>query len=165
MVRRTVLGVVISAAFVLITVPITSFGQGNGLPEETSELDFWIGSWTVNGGGVDKVKRFGDGIAILETYTSNGVKGWSVNTYDKKTGTWTQTWHIGTIFSQFTGRKVGDEIILVTDAVDPSDGVLKPLRLKFSNIKKNSFDQVYEKSNDGGVTWIETSRNTFVRIR
>ena len=157
--------VIILATALVISEPVACWAQNNGLPDQTSELDFWIGSWRVNGGGVDKVKRFGNGIAILETYTANSSKGWSVNTYDEKTGTWTQTWHINNIYSQFTGRKVGDEIILETEKVDPTDGVLKPLRLKFTRIRRDSFDQVYEKSNDGGVTWIETARNTFTRIK
>jgi hypothetical protein len=145
--------------------------QGGGsdvgvLPEEASEFDFWIGSWTVNGGGLDKVKRFGKGVAILETFKAPGGGGWSVNVFDATTRTWTQTWQTITgQYFQVTGKKEGDKIVLVGKIKNPQTGAIDLLRLSFVNISRNSFQQKYEMSSDNGVTWRNTSTVQFTRIQ
>ena len=135
------------------------------LPDEASQFDFWIGKWSV-GGATDTVKRYGSGVAILEKYSPGAGFGYSVNVFDATDKTWTQTW-IGPNgnYFQVTGSKQGDDIVLVGPFRSPADGKVKTLRLTFAHITKNSFDQVYETSEDGGVTWVPLSTVPFVRIK
>src|SRR5690349_11218809 len=86
------------AAAIVVTSATSSAAQNPpqpGLPEEASQLDFWLGTWKVGttGAGIDKVKRLGDGVAIFEKYEFGSQKGWSINVFDSTTQTWTQTWH------------------------------------------------------------------------
>jgi hypothetical protein len=134
------------------------------LPEEMSQFDFWLGTWSI-GTAVDKVKRVGKGVAILETYTSGDTEGYSINTFDVTTKTWTQTWvtNKGTYF-QLTGKKVGNDIVLVGEAPAPGGGK-RLLRLTFANITRDSFQQRYESSTDGGQTWGGLNVVPFTRIK
>jgi hypothetical protein len=136
------------------------------LPPEASEFDFWIGTWQVNGGGVDKVKRFGKGVAILETWKGLGGGGWSVNVFDVATRTWTQTWQTNTgQYLQVTGKKQGDAIVLVGKTRNPQTGAVDLLRLSFVNITRNRFEQRYEVSADDGATWQRGATQVFTRVQ
>jgi hypothetical protein len=137
-----------------------------GLPEEASQFDFWIGTWRVGPTAMDKVKRFGKGTAILETYTAGGLTGWSVNVFDPASKTWTQTWYTtGGTYFRFVGKKEGDNMVLVAETKNPQTGAVGLLRLSFVNITKDSFEQRYESSTDGGSTWGNRSTVPFVRIK
>jgi hypothetical protein len=135
-----------------------------GLPDEAGEFDFWIGTWTAPG-GTDKVKRFGSGVAVLETWTGGGGKGWSVNVFDASAKTWTQTWyHSAGTFFQLTGKMEGGRMVLV-GSISPPGGPAKLLRLSFIEITASSFSQLYEESSDGGATWVVTNRIPFRRVK
>ena len=136
------------------------------LPEEASDFDFWIGTWRVGSSATDKVKRFGKGVAILETYTNGANKGWSVNTFDVTTKMWTQTWHTNTgTYFQVTGKKDGNKIVLVGKTKNPQNGAVGLLRLSFVNITESSFDQQYDLSTDDGKTWSPLSTVPFRRMQ
>ena len=136
------------------------------LPAEASEFDFWIGTWRVGPTATDKVKRFGKGVAILETYKAGPNSGWSVNVFDAETRTWTQTWYTNTgTYFQVTGKKVGNDIVLVGKTKHPQTGAVGLLRLSFVNITRNSFEQKYEISADNGETWTFLSTVPFTRIK
>ena len=173
--RKGNLALVLALAAVLSVWPLSPASAAlvpqddaevGSLPKEASEFDFWIGTWRVGTSAVDKVKRFGKGVAILETYTSGANKGWSVNTFDVTTRTWTQTWYTsnGTYF-QVTGKKEGDKIVLVGKTKNPQNGAVGLLRLSFVNIARDSFDQQYDLSTDGGKTWTSMSTVPFRRIK
>ena len=153
------------ATAIVVTCVTNSAAQNPpqpGLPEEASQMDFWLGTWRVGSVGVatDKVKRLGSGVAIFEKFENGGLKGWSINVFDTKTETWTQTWYTtsGT-YIQFTGKKEGDRIVLVAGTGNDL------LRLSFIDITKDSFTQLYESSHDGGQTWVMPSRVPFVRVK
>jgi hypothetical protein len=136
------------------------------LPEGAKQFDFWIGTWSTGGSGVDKVKRFGKGVAILEKYNSGSLAGWSVNVYDVESDTWTQTWQTNTgNYFQVRGRKRGDDIVLEGEITSPRDGKRKLLRLTFAEITRDSFKQLYDESEDGGETWTRVSTVPFTRMR
>lgn len=147
-------------ALTLAAMPaVVNAQHPSGLPDESNQFDFWLGTW-VAGGGTDKVKRIGDGVAILEKWDAGATKGWSINVFDPKTGTWTQTWHTTTgVYSQYTGKKEGDRIVLIGGTGNQLQ------RLSFVDITRNSFTQLYENSSDGGQTWTVTGRVPFVRVK
>ena len=164
--RTSKVAIVWTLAAVLLTAPAAA---AQGLPREASEFDFWIGTWRVGAGpgaATDKVKRFGRGVAILEIYKAGANGGWSVNVFDATTKTWTQTWHTnnGTYF-QVTGKKVGDDIVLVGETRHPQTGAVGLLRLSFINISRDYFEQKYEISTDNGATWGQPSIVPFTRIK
>jgi hypothetical protein len=163
--RTSKVAIVWTLAAVLLTAPAAA---AQGLPREASEFDFWIGTWRVGAGpgATDKVKRFGQGVAILETYKAGANGGWSVNVFDEATRTWTQTWYTNTgVYFQVTGKKQGDDIVLVGEFDNPQTPATELLRLSFINISRNYFEQKYETSTDNGVTWGQPSIVPFTRIK
>jgi hypothetical protein len=158
---RRIFSVLCAIVIAAATVAAQNPPQQN-LPEESDQLNFWIGTWRVGsvGTATDKVKKLGDGIAILEKYEFGGTKGWSINVFDSTTGTWTQTWHTTAgVYIQFTGKKEGDRIVLVAGTGN------ELLRLSFIEITRDSFTQLYESSHDGGQTWVNPNRVPFVRMK
>lgn len=136
------------------------------LPPETSQFDFFVGNWNVGRAGKDKIKRFGGGVAVTEKYSEPNYTGSSVTVYDVATGMWTQTWLDGNGgYFQLTGKKEGDDMVLVGNFKDPRDGKVKLLRLSFVDITKNSFSQKYDTSEDGGATWQAMNTVPFVRAQ
>ena len=150
-------------AVVLFLSPLAAAAQG--LPDEAHDFDFWIGTWQIGPGATDKVKRFGKGIAILETFKSGNGAGYSVNVFDATTKTWTQTWQLnGGNYVQYTGKKEGNRIVLVGKVKNPQNGNEDLMRLSFVNISENFFEQKYERSTDGGATWQLLNTVPFRRI-
>lgn len=62
------------------------------------DFDFWLGHWEVTTpdgqfAGVNLIEKQYDGCVITEQYANaSGPYGTSVNSYDKTTGKWYQTW-------------------------------------------------------------------------
>lgn len=173
--RGRYVSLVWSLAGLLLLLPLAApgaaAGQGDAgvgaLPAEASEFDFFVGTWRVGANATDKVKKFGKGLAILETYkVAGGGGGWSVTVFDATTKTWTQTWQTTSgNYTQFTGKKEGDDIVLVGKVRHPQSGAVGLMRLSFVNITRNSFEQKYDLSTDGGKTWSNSSRIPFTRMR
>jgi hypothetical protein len=151
-------------AVLLMVSPLGAAAQG--LPDGSSDFDFWIGTWRIGPIATDKVKRFGKGVAILETYKAGANSGWSVNVFDATTKTWTQTWYTNTgTYFQVTGKKEGNRIVLVGKVKNPQTGAEELLRLSFVNISANFFEQKYERSTDNGVTWTLQTTVPFTRVQ
>jgi hypothetical protein len=163
---KPVSALVLVVALSILAMPVPAQAQAS-IPEEAKQFDFWLGTWNVGSGGfggVDKVKRLGKGVAIYEKYTAPGGGGWSINVYDTRTQTWTQTWYApGGSYFQVTGKKQGNDIVLVGEWGPPDDRRL--LRLSYIEITKDSFTQLYEESRNGGQAWVETNRIPFTRAK
>lgn len=62
------------------------------------QFDFWVGDWDVSavngpGGATNRITALLDGCAVAEDWTaSNGIRGRSINAYDRDLGQWHQTW-------------------------------------------------------------------------
>ena len=62
------------------------------------DFDFWLGHWDVKTpdgqfAGVNLIEKQYDGCVVTERYANaSGPYGTSVNSYDKTTGKWHQTW-------------------------------------------------------------------------
>jgi tetratricopeptide (TPR) repeat protein len=119
-------------------------------------FDFWIGDWearTEDGvlQGHNRIERLLGGAAILERWTgATGFRGTSLNRYDRRTGTWRQTWvdDQGDI-TEFEDGTVRDGR-LTFGALDADGG---RHRLTFEDRGPDAFRQLAERSDDGGRTW------------
>jgi hypothetical protein len=66
--------------------------------EEHRAFDFWIGTWEVADPdgefvGTNTIRPLHGGCALHEQYSAKGpYEGSSLNAYDRRTGTWVQTW-------------------------------------------------------------------------
>ena len=119
-------------------------------------FDFWIGDWearTEDGvlQGHNRIERLLGGAAILERWTgATGFRGTSLNRYDRRTGTWRQTWvdDQGDI-TEFEDGTVRDG--RVTFGALDADGGRR--RLTFEDRGPDAFRQLAERSDDDGRTW------------
>ncbi len=101
--------------------------------------------WILDGEAVQDVWMFYD----KDTHRAVQA-GTTVRFYDSKIDAWHSVWisPIQGVVMTFTGRKVGDEIVLEGKDED------KILKWIFSEIKPNSFLWRSERSKDGGKTWM-----------
>jgi hypothetical protein len=114
-------------------------------------------TWTDSGRGENIITKELDDCVIEENFTSFDeppFRGNSVSTYDVKAGRWRQTWvdNQGGFYA-FEGGMAGDSMILGCEA-KTSDGAPSLLRMVFHNIEKNSLDWSWERSVDGGKSWL-----------
>jgi hypothetical protein len=62
------------------------------------QFDFWLGDWNVTaanaaGGSTSQIRGGLDGCLVSESWTAaNGIRGRSINAYDRDLGQWHQTW-------------------------------------------------------------------------
>lgn len=62
------------------------------------QFDFWLGDWNVTGqngvgGATNQIRAGLDGCLVSESWTAaNGVRGRSINAFDRDLGQWHQTW-------------------------------------------------------------------------
>ena len=82
----------------LLFLSFTASAQSSCDAPEYRQFDFWIGEWTVtqNNGdlaGTNRITSILDGCVIKEDYhTPSGFAGQSLNSYDRQTKQWIQTW-------------------------------------------------------------------------
>ena len=92
------------------------------------QFDFWLGDWNVTaangtGGATNQIRAALDGCLVTESWTAaNGVRGRSINAYDRDLGEWHQTW----VSSQpgghlrMAGGLVADTMLLRGERITPS---------------------------------------------
>jgi hypothetical protein len=147
----------------IITLFATSFGQQKKNPA-TMDFDFWIGEWNTEASvppkwetnfGEDVVRYLLDNTLIEEVFTkrdengTNFQRGYLVYLHREKR--WRHTIHDAKWGEySFYGTKDGDEIVLYSDPKSTRPGLR---RETFKNISEQSFDYVWEASNDGGKNW------------
>ena len=129
---------------------------------ENEQFDFWIGEWELtwaeNGRGRNVITKILDGKVVQEQFTSLPVDGspdlvgMSVSVYNAQTEQWQQTWvdNQGS-YLDFVGGMVGDKMILSRNAVVNGEPVRQ--RMVWADIKPDSLNWSWERSNDNGKTW------------
>lgn len=131
---------------------------------EASQFDFWVGDWDLTwdsqaggsaGKGTNTIRRIMDGCVIQEQFqdAAQPFRGMSVSTWTPQLKKWQQTWvdNAGS-YLDFTGEFQKGEMILSRQAV-AKDGKRFHQRMVWKNIKADSFDWSWERSDDGGKTW------------
>jgi hypothetical protein len=146
------------------------------------DFDFWIGTWDLrvrqrigiegdeyrDGRAVSIVRPILDGCVLLEEFDGDQlprpVVGISVSTFNSRTGRWQQTWVDNSANNMvFQGGYAGDHMEMIHKAEEGGDPVL--WRITFYNVHDDEFDWAYDRSTDGGKTWlnfmeIHYTRNT-----
>jgi hypothetical protein len=155
----------------LLTFAAIAIGQCNAQQPQTgcsspqtSQFDFWTGEWELTwppqpggqpGRGTNTIRKVLDGCVIEEHFkdTTSPFRGMSVSTWNAQAKHWKQTWvdNNGS-YLDFTGEFANGQMILSREAVD-KDGNQFHQRMVWKDIKPDSFDWSWERSEDGGKTW------------
>lgn len=140
-------------------------------------FDFWVGDWIVTwqnangspGQARNRVGKILDGQVIEENFEGDPavaprLLGRSLSVLDKA-GVWHQAWadNQGGFFA-LTGGSIGETRFFATD-LKPVGEQIKGQRMRFYDIKPDSFDWDWEGSNDGGKTWALLWRLHYQRAR
>jgi hypothetical protein len=129
-------------------------------PAESSQFDFWIGSWNVEETGApgrtvasSREEKIAGNCALLENYDEpDGYSGKSVNFWDAVLKKWRQTWtdSAGNV-SEFEGS-LRDGAIRFEGESHTASGKRVYRRLTFTPLPDGSVRQASEASPDGR-TW------------
>ena len=128
--------------------------------DAAKDMDFWVGTWTADssqpsdpetkgawqkGVVTNLVTRELGGKVIHENFSGPGLKGASWSVFDTASNTWRQTWVDDSgAYLLFEGGKVGKEVVL-----NMTNSKKGHARMRFANIKSDSFDWFWEGSKDG----------------
>jgi hypothetical protein len=126
-----------------------------------SELDFWLGDWTVTwdgGGGTNRLERILGGKVIHEQFEglaadgSGDLHGQSWSVFEPARRLWRQTWvdDQGGYFD-LVGDRVEGWFAFVRKA--PERGEQARQRMVFRDVQTDRFRWTWELSLDGGATW------------
>ncbi len=138
-------------------------------PPETSQFDFWLGTWDAtwgdNGCGHNRIQRAFDGFVIheqFESFDESPLHGMSVSVYNPRFERWHQTWvdNQGS-YLDFVGGWQDDRMILTRRIVYNNKPIQQ--RMIWYNITSDAFDWQYERSDDDGATWSVTWQILYTR--
>jgi hypothetical protein len=126
---------------------------------EARQFDFWLGDWDVTWGDGERarnrVEAILDGGVVQENFDgapSSPLKGMSLSVYSASQRLWHQTWVDNSRnYWSFSGGWQGDRMVLGTTV--ERDGRPVRLRMVWFNIRRDSLDWHWERSDDEGQTW------------
>lgn len=135
--------------------------QADAAPCATAEyrqFDFWLGDWEVRNPAGELVGRNTitsrlDGCALHEHWRgASGSVGESLNAYDRRTGTWHQSWvSAAGMVLRLEGAWRDGSMVLEGQLIE--DGTFQLQRITWTPAGDGSVRQVWEQSADGGATW------------
>jgi hypothetical protein len=147
---------------------------------ESRDFDFWVGNWDLRvrqrigvegeefreGRAVASVRPILDGCVILEEFDGDKlprpVVGMSVSTFDPKKGKWQQTWVDNSANNMvFQGGYVDGRMEMIHETRDGTETLL--WRITFHNVHEDEFDWAYDRSTDGGKTWLNFLQIHYIR--
>jgi len=128
--------------------------------EENLQFDFWIGDWVVYAkgkmAGFNKITKIEDGCIIRENWKSfeSAYTGTSYNFYDKADKKWKQVWvdNQGTVL-ELSGEFKNNKMVLQSEAKKDQNGNHIINRISWSKNEDGTVCQLWEQSDDGGVTF------------
>lgn len=152
--------------FVLV-LPAIAAAQGAAGPcssDKMREFDFWVGEWNLEWKsaegeiqkGTNRIDWTLGGCVLREQFDggeSMPLKGQSYSMFDRLSGKWKQTWvdNMGS-YLDFTGGREDAKMVLQRSFVDKQGNEIRQ-RMVFFNVKEDSLDWNWERSDDGGKTW------------
>ncbi len=166
----------ITLLFALLFAASSAYSQELSEMDSARYFDFWVGEWTASWDEGDGVKEFGtntitrdlDEKVIVEQFRildgqNAGFKGTSISVFQPGLNRWKQAWadSQGGYFD-FTGDFEGEKRIFKTSMVEQGDKKIRQ-RMVFYNIKADSMTWDWERTEDGGETWILSWRIFYKR--
>jgi len=136
---------------------------------EFHQFDFWIGKWDVfdtrsgKPAGSSLIESLYGGCVLRENWSEPGFSGGSLNIYDRRTGTWRQTWtdSSGRISDYVGGLTNGRMILVWTYPSEKYPNTTIRTRMTFTPNPDGSVEQFSDESRDGGVSWTERYDYTY----
>ena len=128
---------------------------------DSAAFDFWLGKWNATWSdsagtyhATNTITRKMDGHFIHESFEildgpMKGFKGESFSTLDKQSGQWKQTWIDNQgAYLDFVGKEEGGIKIFERNFVNKAGDTIRQ-RMRFMNIKTDSFDWDWQRSKNG----------------
>jgi hypothetical protein len=133
---------------------------------EHRQFDFWIGSWEVvdSAGtvlGSNRITSTLAGCVLHEQWTgARGVRGESLNIYDRTTGRWHQSWvdSAGNLLQLDGGLENG--AMVMRGQTRTADGAAQQQRITWRRLDDGSVLQLWESSADG-TEWTTVFRGLY----
>ncbi len=132
--------------------------------QEFRQFDFWVGDWDLtwpgqNGQpeqhGHNRVNRELSDCVIHENFSDQAnppFQGTSLSVFNPRLGKWQQTWADNQgAYMEFAGEFKEGQMALSREVTLNGKQVLQ--RMVYKNIKPDSLDWSWERSEDGGATW------------
>jgi hypothetical protein len=139
-------------------------------PPEARQFDFWVGEWEVYGPngnkiGTNRVELVAGGYALLENWTdTRGGSGKSLNSYKRRTKQWQQYWiGSGGQTVEYKGGLVDGRMVMWADAADAQGRPFLTRGIWTPNAD-GTVTQVFETSNDQGLTWTNAFTGLYKKI-
>jgi hypothetical protein len=139
-------------------------------PPEARQFDFWIGDWEVFNPagqkiGVNRIELVAGGYALLENWTDvRGASGKSLNSYKRRTKQWQQYWvGSGGQTAEYKGGLVDGKMVMIADVAD-AQGRPSLTRGIWTPNADGTVTQVFETSNDQGLTWTNVFTGHYRKI-
>ncbi len=129
---------------------------------EFKQMDFWVGEWQATWPapqagqpevrGTNVIRKILSDCVVEENFSGPAFEGKSVSTFNPRNGRWQQTWvDSDGGYLDFVGGADGTNFIYTRSFVQ--NGKTIHQRMVFKNIKSDSFDWSWERSEDEGKTW------------
>jgi hypothetical protein len=128
---------------------------------DANQFDFWVGEWNLTWGdrihGKNSVRKILDGHVIEENFDGTPaipLIGRSVSVFSAQYARWHQTWvdNQGS-YLDFVGEWYEDDQRMILERDDYQGGRYVKQRMVFYEIKSDSLEWSWERSEDGGITW------------
>ena len=162
---------VATVASVAIAQPAASTAPCNAA--EHRQFDFWLGRWevfTADGkkAGDNVIEAIDGGCALIERWRGGGgFSGTSLNSWDGAAKQWRQHW----IDSQggllrLAGRLDGQRMVLEGAEPHPDKpGITRAQRIAWTPLPDGAVRQLWEQSDDQGVSWTVVFDGRYVRAK
>lgn len=160
-----IFGVALAILFASLTVAQTSAPAPPCSTPEFRQLDFWVGDWDLTWPGQsgqpeqhghNRIDRELGDCVIHEHFSDQATppfQGTSLSTFTPALGKWQQTWVDNQgAYLDFVGEFKDGQMVLSREFTG-KDGKKIQQRMVFKNIKTDSFDWSWERSDDSGATW------------
>ena len=133
-----------------------TIGMAHTNADPSSQFDFWVGTWTMEtetrsdprkdewqkSKSTNKIEKVMDGKVIQENFSGDGLTGKSWSVYDAKNGVWRQTWVDNqSSYISLVGKFENGQMVL--NKLPNAEGE-RPYRMIFKDIKKDSFEWIWE---------------------
>lgn len=150
-------------------------------PAELKQFAFWLGEWEFTHSfrkkdgtsgestGRNSISVTFDGWGLLEDFTTGipgrPYHGGSITIYNKNTKEFSQSWADSNGFVMtFAGKWQDNQMVLYSPELE-QNGKKYQTRLVWKNIKKDTMDWSYERSDDKGKTWKSQWDISYRRIK